>query len=234
MALLIKIEKPSVVDLGCGTGELTAELHRYLGARKTTGIDSSEAMLSAARPYETDTLKFQVGRIEEWQPESPVNIVFSNAAFQWCPEHRELFERIAKGIATDGQIAVQMPMNHDYPTHVLANTMSKEGRWSKLLGHEAREQNKTMLTVEEYASLLFNLGFKEQKVFLRVYGHELESRDGVIEWVKGTLMTYFKSRLSQHDYDSFVSEFRDRLFRILPDNMPFFYPFKRALLWGKR
>src|SRR5919201_301947 len=39
-----------VVDLGCGSGELTAELHRALAAAETLGLDSSAAMLARARP----------------------------------------------------------------------------------------------------------------------------------------------------------------------------------------
>lgn len=53
MAVLIKTEKPRVVDLGCGTGLLTAELSRYLDAQETIGIDSSKAMLATARSYQT-------------------------------------------------------------------------------------------------------------------------------------------------------------------------------------
>lgn len=234
MALLVKTENQRVVDLGCGTGALTASLSRHLEAKETIGIDSSEAMLGTARSYATDEIKFQQGDIEKWIPERPFDVVFSNAALQWCSDHPQLFERISQGLSPQGQIAIQMPMNHDYPTHLLAHKMSKEARWAKFLGDESRDQERTMLSVEAYATLLFKLGFREQKVFLRVYGHELESREGVIEWVKGTLLTYFKSRLSQSDYESFVAEFRGRLFESLPDDKPFFYPFKRILIWGRR
>lgn len=161
------------------------------------------------------------------------DVIFSNAALQWCSDHPGLLKQIVSHLSPRGQVAIQMPMNHDYPTHILAQIMSQEPRWAKLLGNESRNQNKTMLAVEEYAGLLFRLGFREQKVFLRVYGHELESREAVIEWVRGTLLTYFKSRLSHGDYDEFVAEFRERLFYILPDDKPFFYPFKRVLLWGR-
>jgi trans-aconitate 2-methyltransferase len=55
-----------------------------------------------------------------------------------------------------------------------------------------------------------------------------------MEWVKGTLLTYFKSRLSPGDYDAFRAEFRERLFRVSPNEKPFFYPSKWILLWGRR
>src|SRR6185295_5637106 len=40
-----------VVDLGCGTGEATRDLHRQLGAAETVGLDSSPAMLDKAAAH---------------------------------------------------------------------------------------------------------------------------------------------------------------------------------------
>lgn len=233
MALLQPTEQPQIVDLGCGTGELTAVLHRNLNAKRTIGIDSSEEMLKKAVPFSTEGLAFNKGDIESWNSPNTFDIIFSNAALQWCSDHPSLFKRLKESLRPNGQLAVQMPMNHDYPTHVIANQMSHEEPWASVLKTEKYEKQKTMLTPEEYASLMFHLGFKEQTIFLRVYGHELETREGVVEWVKGTLLTHFKSRLSDTDYQKFLIQFRERLFEKLPDEKPFFYPFKRILVWGR-
>lgn len=231
--LLQPVKDARVVDLGCGTGELTEELHRFLNAAHTRGIDNSEAMLAKAKAFESTTLYFEKGDIETWRDDRGVDVVFSNAAFQWCSNHRELFKRVTESLGPEGQLAVQMPMNQDYPTHVLASQMIEEPKWSgRVKG--ARDSQNAMLRVDEYASLLFKLGYKEQKVFLRVYDHILENREGVIEWVKGTLLTSFKGVLGEQDYKEFEQEYRERLFKILPDEKPFFYPFKRILMWGKR
>ena len=233
MALLNPIEKAQIMDLGCGTGELTSVLHRHLHAKSTTGLDSSVEMLKKAEAFTGQGLSFLKGSIEDWSHSHAYDIVFANAALQWCSDHPAIFRRLKDALAPRGQLAVQMPMNHDYPTHLLANRMSFEEPWATLLKTEKYEKQKTMLTPEEYAKLLFSLGFQEQKVFLRVYGHVLPSREGVIEWVKGTLLTHFKSRLSEDHYLKFATEFRTRLFEQLPDDKPFFYPFKRILIWGQ-
>lgn len=226
LSLLQKVDSPRVVDLGCGTGELTAELHKTMNAKQTFGIDSSDKMLEKARTFQTDYLKFEPGRIDAWTPNKQFDIVFSNAAIQWCGNHPALFENIAKNIAPGGQLAVQMPMNHDYPTHTIADELSRE------LGYESREH--PLLSAEEYATLLFKLGFKEQKVLLRVYGHVMNSRDEVIEWVKGTMLTFYQSRMTEDQFDKFLTEYKKRLFKVLPDDKPFFFPFKRILIWGRR
>jgi trans-aconitate 2-methyltransferase len=230
MNMLEKTPSPRVIDLGCGTGELTAELHRYLDANETLGVDSSEEMLNKAKAFATANLHFENANIQNWsQPES-YDVIFSNAAVQWCTDHKKIFGALKTSLKKNGQLAIQMPMNHDYPTHTLATKMTGEEPWKSKLG--VYEKN-NLLKAEDYAELLFKLGFKEQKVLLRVYDHELESREGVIEWVKGTLLTYFKSRLSEKDYETFLTNYKQRLFEILPDDKPFFYPFKRVLIWAK-
>ena len=233
MGLLEPAPEARVIDLGCGTGELTADLHRHLQATHTLGVDSSAQMLTKAAAFEGQGLSFSQGDIKTWEEKNRYDVIFSNAALQWCGNHPELFQRIKNSLKAGGQLAVQMPMNYDYPTHVLAIQMGNEEPWKTLLKGDQYAQQKAMLTPEEYASLLFKLGFKEQKVFERVYGHVLESREGVVEWVKGTLLTYFESRLSTEDFAKFKSEFKQRLFEKLPDDKPFFYPFKRILMWAR-
>lgn len=228
----------NVIDLGCGTGELTEELHRFTKAATTLGIDSSEEMLRKTEPFATSRLTFRLGNIENlenidgWSSPHKFDVIFSNAALQWCSHHPELFKKLATALKPGGQLAIQMPMNHDYPTHVLARQMSHEKPWQDLLHSQSYEQTSTLLAPEEYASLLFKLGFANQRVELKVYGHVLDSRLEVIEWVKGTLLTHFKSRLGEADYQKFLSEYKERLFKILPDEKPFFYPFKRIFIWG--
>ena len=77
-------------------------------------------------------------------------------------------------------------------------------------------------------------GFSEQTVRLQVYGHRLASRDEVVEWVKGTLLTDYEKRLPAELYPRFLARYRERLFALLPDERPFFFPFKRILARASR
>lgn len=233
MNLLEPTKDATVVDLGCGTGDLTAELHKFTKAKKTWGLDSSDQMLAKALAFETASLNFLKADISAWKQPEQFDIIFSNAALQWCPGHETIFKNLKESLRENGQIAIQMPMNHDYPTHTLAQAISSEDPWKQLMGDNRYEQHKIMLAAEKYATLLFDLGFKKQKVFTNVYSHVLDSREGVIEWVKGTLLTRFQKGLSEDDYNKFFLEFKKRLFEKLPDNKPFFYPFKRILIWAR-
>ena len=61
----------------------------------------------------------------------------------------------------------------------------------------------------------------------------LESPDAVVEWVRGTLLTDYESRMPEAMYREFVARYRERLNAALGDQRPYFYPFKRILLWGR-
>ena len=102
---------PRVVDLGCGTGELTAEAHRILGARATIGIDSSPAMLDGAAAQAGDRLTFVDGDLAAFPaPDGgSFDIVLSNAALQWVPDHERVLARWTSALAESGQLAVQVP-----------------------------------------------------------------------------------------------------------------------------
>lgn len=222
-----------VVDLGCGTGELTRDLHRELHARETVGVDSSEAMLARARTLAGDGLSFEAGDIGQFAPASAYDLVFSNAALHWVPDHPALLGRLTAAVAEGGQLAVQVPANHDHPTHLVAVAVAGEPPFVDALGGDPLPR-RPVLPPEEYAVLLERLGYREQQVRLQVYGHRLASRDEVVEWVKGTLLTPYRERMPGPLYDRFLSAYRDRLLPQLEDRRPYFFPFKRILLWAQR
>lgn len=223
-----------VLDLGCGTGELTQLLHQTLKPMTTLGIDSSREMLKKSEEYMLSGLSFQQDNIETWRASDKYDLIVSNSAIQWCDHHEELFKKMYEGLNPGGQISIQMPVNHDYPTHVLAGQMSESAFWNERLGGKKFNKYESILSIEEYASLLFKLGFKEQKVMIKVYGHVLEKREDVVEWVKGSMLSYFRNHLTTDDYEEFLKEYQQKLFQILPDERPFFYPFKRIFFWAQR
>jgi trans-aconitate 2-methyltransferase len=231
VALITRRPPGRVVDLGCGTGLLTAALHRELGAAETLGVDSSLAMLERARTLEVSGLRFVRGDINEWEPDAPVDVVFSNAALQWLPDHPRLFKRLAGMLVPGGELAVQVPANFDHVSHTLASDVAGEEPFASAMGGYVRTF--AVLAPEAYAALLYSLGLEAQSVRMQVYGHVLESTESVVEWVRGTLLTDYESRLTDALYEQFVARYRQRLHAALGDQRPYFYPFKRILLWGR-
>lgn len=221
-----------VVDLGCGPGGLTRDLHLTLGARSTLGVDSSSAMLAKASTLLGSGLAFQHGTIECFEPDTPLDLVFSNAAIHWVDDHPRLFARLTELIAPGGQLAVQMPANHDHPSHHIAAHLAKAQPFAKALDGYVRTS--PVLDPVTYARLLHDLGFTEQVVRLQVYVHLLPGPDDVVEWVKGTLLTDYQKRMSSAMFQAFLLRYREALLPVLRDERPFFFSFKRLLIWARR
>ena len=228
VGLIAPVGQPRVVDLGCGDGRLTSALHEHLGASSTLGIDSSPAMLEAAGAHAGDAIDFVAGDIAEWSANG-LDIVFSNAALHWVPGHDEVLARWTAALAPGGQLAVQVPANSDHPSHMVARALAEERLGQRAPPDPVAEN---VLAPERYAEILHALGFDRLHVRLQVYGHLLASADEVVEWVKGTSLTRFKPVMSANQYESFVAEYRRRLADVLGQQHPYFYAFKRILIWG--
>ena len=219
-----------VVDLGCGSGELTATLHRRLEAAETLGLDSSPAMLERATPEAGGGLRFELGDIAAFD-QGGWDVIFSNAALQWLDDHAELFGRLVGLLNPGGQLAVQMPANHDHPSHVVATELAGAEPFRTALDGYRRVS--PVQPPEWYAELLDRLGLADQHVRLQVYLHRLTARDEVVEWVKGTLLTDYQARMPPALFEEFLAAYRRRLLPLLEDARPYRYPFKRLLLWGR-
>lgn len=227
LALLRPAPGGRAVDLGCGSGELTVDLHRHLGAAATLGVDSSPAMLE--RAPSADGVSFATVDLTTFAPDAPLDVVAANAALQWVPGHEDLLARLTGLLAPGGQLAVQVPYNFDHPSHTVAAAVAAELMDDPPVDPVAVN----VLTPPRYAEVLHELGYAEQHVRLQVYGHVLDSAADVVEWTKGTSLTRFKGRLTAEQYDAFVDRYRERLVAALGDRRPYFYAFKRILFWAK-
>lgn len=220
------------IDLGCGTGELTRFVHERSAARATIGLDNSETMLAQSERFAGNGLTFKLGTILRFAPRKPFDLIFSNAALQWAPDHAGLLPRLTAGLAPGGQLAIQMPANQDHPSHRIADEVAAEEPFRSALGGYVREL--AVQPPEWYAAALHRLGYAEQSVRLQVYPHLLPGREDVIEWVRGTYLTAYQQRLEPEAFEAYLERYRERLLAVLADERPWFYPFKRILIWAKR
>jgi trans-aconitate 2-methyltransferase len=235
LALVRPVPNGLVADLGCGTGELTVAAHDRLGARRTLGVDSSPAMLAGATRLEAAGVVFAEGDIADFASAERLDVVISNAALHWVADHRVVLARWTAALGPAGQLAVQVPANADHPAHLLASELAEEEPFrSALGGAPPPDPVRRVLRPEDYASLLYDLGFADQHVRLQVYGHRLASTAEVAEWVKGSSLTRFSSRLPDALFGEYLDRYRTRLVRALGEHEPYFYPFKRILFWGAR
>ena len=213
-----------VVDLGCGIGELTHRLAAELPNSDVLGLDLSLEMLEKSKPYSHAGLRFEKGDqaalTAEW------DLIFSNAALQWSDNHEELVPSLFRHLMGGGQLAIQVPSNHNHISHqVYREVAAQEPFVHALNGFNRRSP---VLPIEEYAAILFRIGAQEIVVFEKVYPHVLENSDAVVDWISGTALVPYFERLKDRMRLEFVEAIRKRMKEELPST-PVFYPFKRIL-----
>ena len=90
-----------------------------------------------------------------------------------------------------------------------------------------------MLEPEEYAQILYDLGFERQHVRLQVYPHVLPSTRHVVEWVRGTTLTRFEKRLEPARSTPSSPTTRPNCCGCSETTEPHFFPFRRILMWAR-
>jgi trans-aconitate 2-methyltransferase len=227
LALVVPRPGMRVVDLGCGTGDLTLHLHQKLQAVETIGVDRSAAMLAKApraeklRFIQTDIARFEGG---------PFDLIFSNAALHWLPDHATVLRRLRAMLAPGGQLAVQMPSSDRDRPHETARELARSHEFRPFLdGFSGRDP---LLAPEQYAGWLHALGFARQHVRVQIYAHLLDDRSQVVEWMRGALLTDYERRLSPEHYARFLERFSALLLPQLTDEQPYLFLQPRLLFWG--
>jgi trans-aconitate 2-methyltransferase len=236
LAALIDASAPvgSLVDLGCGSGELTAGLAERLAAGITTGIDSSPAMLERAAASGSDSVTFELGDIGAWTG-TGIDVIIANASLQWVPDHAAVLARWVGSLRPGGQIAVQVPANADHPSHTCSSAVAhREPFLSAFDGAPPPDPvAANVLLPEQYSELLHDLGVIDPHVRLQVYPQLMPSSAHVVEWTSGTSLTRFFTRLPEEMHQPFVDAYRTELLAAIGNHEPYFYAFKRILMCGR-
>ena len=180
-----------VVDLGCGTGSMTAILKQRFPEADVLGVDGAESMLAKARAAAPDC-RFETGDFATWAPAAPPDLIFSNAALHWVTDHDILFPRLLSTLAPGGVLAVQMPSMHDAPLRALQNDVAREQPWSEHLGDAGFARG--LLPVEGYYDAV-RPHVSSLDIWQTTYLHVLTGENAVTEWAAGSSLRPFLDKL---------------------------------------
>jgi trans-aconitate 2-methyltransferase len=223
-----------LLDLGCGSGELTVEALAATGCAEAVGVDASTAMLERARTLEHAGARFTPGDLAHPQVEGDWDVIVANASLQWVPDHDAVLADWRRRLRPGGQLAVQVPANPDHPSHLAITEVLHSEPFSSWL--DAAPPPDPLLSVrspEHYAELLWRLGASAQVVRLEVYGMQMRDTDEVADWTGGTALNRVRAVLDPERFDEFDRRYRQLLRDELGDPQPYFYAFKRILMWAR-
>jgi trans-aconitate 2-methyltransferase len=221
-------EPRRVVDLGCGPGNLTVSLSQRWPGAVIEAVDSSPEMVEAARGRGIDAT---VGTIAAWSPQPDTEVVLSNAALQWVPEHVDLVTRWAGELARGSWIAFQVPGNFDAPSHVAVREIARRPAFANALSDLRFSEGKIVETPVHYAEILADAGCTVD-TWETTYTHGLTGATPVLDWISGTALTEVKARLSPEAY----RDYREQLIPLLAEAYPprpdgrTFFPFRRIFV----
>jgi trans-aconitate 2-methyltransferase len=203
----------SVVDIGCGPGELTISLSRRWPGADVLGIDSSPEMIEAAQqvleaedsePGDPPRLRFELIDLRDWSPPEPVDVIVSNAVLQWLPDRDSLLLRFAGHLAEGGWLAVQVPANYGQDAHRLMRELLGSAKWQPRLAQVQLAWQSG--DPGQYLDLLANAGYTVD-AWETTYLHVLPGADPVLEWLKGTALRPVLAALDEASRREFLAEY---------------------------
>jgi trans-aconitate 2-methyltransferase len=158
------------------------------------------------------------------------DVVFSNAAMQWVPDHSEVFPRLMAHVTPGGALAVQMPGNYDAEAHLLMRAVA--------LHYPATGGAREWFThgAEFYYDALAPHA-AHIELWSTEYFHVLDGPEGIVEWYSGSGMRPFLDALATDaERERFKSDYLaaiEEAYTSRPDGRLLF-PFRRLFMVAYR
>lgn len=222
-----------VADLGCGTGDLTLTLAERWPSARVVGVDSSEPMIAEAlRRSASGSVRFELADLAGWAPSEPLDVLVSNAALHWLPDHAALLSRLVGMLAPGGVLAFQVPANFDEPSHRRIDEVRALPRFAPALESVRRGHAESLAFYEAHLSAL-GLAVDAWET---AYLHVLPGEDAVLQWLLGTTLRPVLSALGPEEGEAFLDTLRPLLrqdYPAAPHGTPFLFR-RRFVVAGPR
>ena len=193
-------------------------------------MDGSRAMLEKARSAGFPT---EFADIVNWAPPEPVDIIFSNAALHWLPDHSALFPRLLACLTPGGVLAIQMPAMHNEPVRTLQRVVASSGPWATRLSEVTSAA--PILDPSAYYDLLAGLA-AAVNIWVTEYLHVLHGKDPVVQWAMGTSLRPYLDVLGPDDRIGFLAAYAEALRPHYPPQADgsVLLPFRRLFILAKK
>lgn len=233
MARIELADARRVVDLGCGTGNVTRILKDRWPGADVIGIDSSPEMLATARDHGGGVRYLQADAGAWAEDGGEVDVLFSNAALHWLDDHRELFPRLMARVAPGGVLAVQMPHNHYAASHAVMAEAAAAGPWAGVLSPLA---GRFPVGDPAFYYDLLAPHASHVDIWETEYLHVLEGDNPVVTWTRGTALRPLLDAVDGAWATGFLAEYARRILAAYPPRADgrTLFPFRRLFMVARR
>jgi trans-aconitate 2-methyltransferase len=180
--------------------------------------------------------EWRIGDITEWADSGErFDLVFSNAALQWTPDHAALFPKLLRQVAPGGALAVQIPGNYDGPSNLLMRGLAASPGWRRWFPTGRAKEWHTHDLAFYYDAVTPHAARLD--LWATEYWHVLPDTAAIVEFYKGTgLRPYLDAIEDAAERERFLAEYLERLLPAFPPRQDgaVLFPFRRIFIVAYR
>ena len=222
-----------VLDIGCGTGRLTAEIARRVPAGRVVGVDRSAAMLQTA----SDWLRRSEAKTTLVRADAAAlpfrrafDAAFSGATFHWIHDHAALFRSIVTALRPGGRLVAQCGGGPNLALlYGRAGRLMREPRFARYFEEWSEPTN--FADVETTRRRLEAAGFVDIEVSLEEAPTRFDGPDQFREFITNVCLRHQAARLPNMERQSFL---RDLTVEAARDSPAFTLDYWRLNIQGTR
>lgn len=199
--LLDPKQDEEILDLGCGTGQLTAQI--AASGAVVTGLDASAKMLDAARAHFPDGA-WRQGDARDFELNRCFDAVFSNAVLHWILEPERVAQSVFRHLKSGGRFVGEFGARGN--VEILHGALEAAARQR---GLPPFERNKYFPTIGDWAGVLENAGFEVRLALVFERPTPLEGAEGAKNWLL-QFCAYYLDDLSADEREAVVAEAQQR------------------------
>jgi trans-aconitate methyltransferase len=174
-----------ILDLGCGTGHLTAKIAE--SGADVVGLDASPEMIGQAR-QNFPALRFILGSGTSLQFNAEFDAVFSNAALHWMLEIDSVAQGIARALRTGGRLVAELGGKGNIGAIMAALEMVLP----RYYGEAMPKSRNYFPSIAEFGTVLERHGLEVRTAELFDRPTPLTGPDGMEEWLRQFKWYYFE------------------------------------------
>ena len=217
----INLYKPKqIVDVGCGSGEVTARLSELAPDAEVMGIDPNETMISVAKQAygHKPRLSFMVQDAQKEFPfKDQFDLAFSSAVFLWIADKKAAFNNVHQILKPGGRMVIKatMPLAQDHPLKITLNQLAKNPKWISLMHLWQSKPQFFPLSRTEAEQLITAEKWDAISMEEMTTGYQFKTKEELSKWMWGWMKALpVVSALPCHEQQSFLHDFSDEYVKI--------------------